>query len=396
MVDSVVEALHSIFVEGYYADKVIERSFKLHPKWGGRDRRFFAENVYEIVRWKRLLFFCIDQKEESLSFKTFRNLFAAWWIINHEALPEKIDFQGIDVDRVLERFEKSKKVVAVRESVPDWMYELGKSQLGTQWDEELKALNEKAPVVLRTNTLLVSRDDLKERLKKEEVVCRVDSNLPETLVLTERKNVFATDCFKKGFFEVQDGSSQLVAHFMRLQPSLRVVDACAGAGGKSLHIAALLKNKGKVISMDIEERKLLELKKRAARAKVDIIETKVIEGSKTIKRLEESADRVLLDVPCSGLGVLKRNPDSKWKLTYEKYQSLLQVQREILGQYSKMTKKGGYLIYSTCSLLPSENREQIQWFLEQNPKGWELEDQKEVYPSSSGYDGFFMARLKRL
>jgi 16S rRNA (cytosine967-C5)-methyltransferase len=233
-------------------------------------------------------------------------------------------------------------------------------------------------------------------LQAEEISLQEIPSVSTGLTLTERKNVFITQAYQKGFFEVQDGSSQLVAHFMKLQPSLRVVDACAGAGGKSLHIAALLKNKGKVISMDIEERKLLELKKRAARAKVDIIETKVIEGSKTIKRLGESADRVLLDVPCSGLGVLKRNPDSKWKLTYEKYQSLLQVQREILGQYSNMTKKGGYLIYSTCSLLPSENREQIQWFLEQNPKGWELEDQKEVYPSSSGYDGFFMARLKRL
>lgn len=396
LVDSVVEALNSIFIDGYYADKVIERSFKLHPKWGGRDRRFFAESVYEIVRWKRLLYFCIDQKEESLNSKTFKNLFAAWWVISHKELPEKMNFQGIHVDRILDRYQKSQSHTAVRESIPDWIYDLGKSQLGEQWERELSALNQKAPVVLRANTLLISRDELKERLSKEDVICRIEENAQDALVLIERKNVFATECFKKGFFEVQDASSQLVASFMKLQPGLRVIDACAGAGGKSLHIAALLKNKGKVISMDVEERKLLELKKRAARAKVDVIETKLIEGTKTIKRLDDSADRVLLDVPCSGLGVLKRNPDSKWKFTQEKYKTLLQIQKDILGHYSKMTKKGGYLVYSTCSLLPSENREQIDWFLGQNPLQWELEEQKEIYPSIFGYDGFFMARLKRL
>jgi 16S rRNA (cytosine967-C5)-methyltransferase len=324
-----------------------------------------------------------------------KRLFCTWWLIQKGDLPEDLTPKTFNTNAVRTRFKKAQEISAVRESVPDWIYNLGREELGDRWDLELKLLNQQAQVVLRANTLLIQRDVLQLKLQQEEIETVPSLITPEALVLKERKNVFSTQAFKKGFFEVQDGSSQLVAHFMNLEPGLRVIDACAGAGGKSLHIAALLKNKGKIISMDVEERKLIELKKRAARAKVDVIETKLIESSKAIKRLEKTADRVLLDVPCTGLGVLKRNPDSKWKLSREKYLSLLSVQADILSHYSKMVKPGGLLIYSTCSLLPSENRDQIKKFL-QIHTGWDFEEDKEVYPSQNGFDGFYMARLKRL
>src|SRR5690606_16783159 len=219
---------------------------------------------------------------------------------------------------------------------------------------------------------------------------------PDALVLRERKNVFITKAFKDGLFEVQDGSSQQVARFMKIAPGLRIIDACAGAGGKTLHMASLMKNKGKISAMDVEEYKLQEMKKRLRRAGVDIVETKLIDSKKVIKRLETTADRVVLDVPCSGLGVLRRNPDTKWKMTEERLEELRQIQQGILSDYSKMVKKGGYLIYATCSLLPSENRDQIDAFLKENESDWEFEEDRKIFPHKDRFDGFYMARMKRL
>jgi 16S rRNA (cytosine967-C5)-methyltransferase len=174
---------------------------------------------------------------------------------------------------------------------------------------------------------------------------------------------------------------------------MRVIDACAGGGGKTLHIAALMQNKGRIISMDITQWKLDELKKRARRATASNIEPRLIEGSKTIKRLENSADRVLLDVPCSGSGVIKRNPDAKWKLNLDFIERTKAIQQKILSEYSSMTKKGGQLVYSTCSVLPSENRNQVDEFLKNN-ENFELIKDKTILPSE-GFDGFYMALIKR-
>jgi 16S rRNA (cytosine967-C5)-methyltransferase len=156
-----------------------------------------------------------------------------------------------------------------------------------------------------------------------------------------------------------------------------------------------MKDKGRIIAMDTEAFKLDELKKRARRAGAsNNIETRVIDSSKVIKRLEDSADRVLLDVPCSGLGVLRRNPDAKWKLSTAFIDEVKVTQQQVLSQYSSMLKKGGLLVYSTCSILPSENEEQVKAFITSHPQ-FEMLEQKTLYPSE-GFDGFYMARLKRL
>jgi 16S rRNA (cytosine967-C5)-methyltransferase len=206
-----------------------------------------------------------------------------------------------------------------------------------------------------------------------------------------------TECFKKGFFEVQDAGSQMIAPLLNPQPGERVVDACAGAGGKSLHLAACMKNKGKIISMDIHEWKLNELKKRAARGGVDIIETKVIETNKTIKRLENSFDKILLDVPCSGMGVIRRNPDTKWKLSMEEIDRMILLQREILRDYSKMGKSKSTMVYATCSILNRENEDQVKWFLTETEEGksWKLVEEVRLWPHKDGFDGFYAAKMER-
>jgi 16S rRNA (cytosine967-C5)-methyltransferase len=186
----------------------------------------------------------------------------------------------------------------------------------------------------------------------------------------------------------------LIAPFLKVDPGMRVIDACAGAGGKTLHLAALMKNKGRIIAMDVEGWKLEELQKRARRAGVSNLETRVIESSKTVKRLENSADRLLLDVPCSGLGVLKRNPDAKWKLSPEFISEVKELQQHILEDYGTMLKKDGLMVYSTCSVLPSENEEQVEKFLEKTSGNFELVEQKHSWPSD-GFDGFYMALLRK-
>jgi 16S rRNA (cytosine967-C5)-methyltransferase len=387
--EAVIQGLESIFTENKYADKVIEKILKSNPKWGARDRRFIAETIYDIVRWYRL-FRELSGAEEHDYWK----LLGVWCIWNQTEFPDWEEFEGLSRKKIEANYELLKENRKVRESIPDWMDELGEKELGKEWETQLTALNEEAKVVLRVNTLKISRKELQSQLDEEEINTVAPPEYPDALLLAQRQNIFTRQQFKDGLFEVQDAGSQLIAPFLRVEPGMRVIDACAGGGGKTLHLAALMKNKGRIIAMDTEEWKLEELKKRARRAGVGNIEPRVIESSKTIKRLENSADRVLLDVPCSGLGVIKRNPDAKWKLTPEFMERVKELQQHILVDYSTMLKPGGLMVYSTCSVLPSENEKQVNKFLESRKEQFELVEQKWLKPSE-GYDGFYMALIKR-
>ena len=380
------QALEAIFEEGHYADKVIERTLKSNPKWGAKDRSFIAETTYEMVRWWRLVNFLSPSKDPW-------DLFGTYWLMQGQELPEWDEFARLQPEKIKSKYE-SITDLGLLESIPDWLQTLGSKELGEKWEAEIHALNEEAEVVLRVNTLKTTRERLKNLLQADGIGTYLVKGYPDALVLEARQNVFRHPSFKEGLFEVQDASSQLVAAALQVEPGMRVIDACAGAGGKSLHLAALMGNKGKVISMDVEEWKLQQAKLRARRNGVSIFEPKVIEGSKTIKRLKESADRVLLDVPCSGIGVLRRNPDTKWKLSPESIQKVQETQQEILQSYPSMLKKGGQLVYATCSILPSENEEQVRKFLASEAgKDFELLEDRKVLAQESGFDGFYIARL---
>lgn len=376
--EAILRSLHEIFNENRYADKVIERVLKGNPKWGARDRRFIAETTYDIVRWYRLLDEITPKNKRELE-----SIFGTY-----------CEWKGLSPsDSIQERIESVQFIRKIRESIPDWMDELGEQGLGTEtWEKELHELNQEAKVVLRTNTLKTTKEELQKKLHEAEIDTLVLPNYPEALVLSKRKNVFTSPAFKEGLFEVQDASSQLVAPFMQLKNGMRVIDACAGAGGKALHISALMNNKGKVVALDNVQWKLDELKKRARRAGSSNIETHFIDTSESIKHFENTADRLLLDVPCSGLGVLRRNPDAKWKLSLEFIERIKIIQQQILNGYSVMLKKGGMMVYSTCSILPSENEKQVEHFIQQQNGVFELVEQKTILPSE-GFDGFFMARI---
>ena len=395
LVDALIEGLSFIFNDGQYADKVVEKQLKKDKRWGARDRAFIAETMYDIVRWKRL-YAEIAEVHSPYNVHKLRRLFTVWATLKGISLPDWGNyFEDTPLRRIKGRFDELSKTRKLRESVPDWLDDLGAAELGeTLWTNELHALNQLAPVVLRVNTLKTNKERLQIFLKQEGYDSFPLHNYPDALQLAERGNVFKTQAFNDGLFEVQDASSQKVAPFMLIDSSVkRVIDTCAGAGGKTLHLASLMQNKGQIIAMDIYEQKLQELKRRARRNNIYNVETKLIDP-KQLKRMQGTADRVLIDAPCSGLGVLRRNPDAKWKLRPEFLDEIRATQQEILQQYSKLLKKGGKLVYATCSILPSENQKQVAAFLASEAgKDFKLEAEEIILAHQSGYDGFYMARL---
>ncbi|HXK00092.1 MAG TPA: methyltransferase domain-containing protein [Gelidibacter sp.] len=393
---AVIDGLMLIFNEDQYADKVIQQLLKRDKRWGARDRAFVAETTYDIVRWKRLYAEIAEVKEPFTRDNIWR-MFAVWATLKGIKLPDWTYFESTPTRKIKGKFDELSKIRKFKESIPDWLDELGEKELGTDvWTKEIAALNEQADVILRVNTLKTTKEALQAVLFDQDIETDFLPNYPDALKLKERANVFQTDAFKDGHFEVQDASSQLVAKFLNVEPGMRVVDACAGAGGKALHIAALMQNKGQVIAMDIYENKLHELKRRAKRNGVFNVEIRPIESTKVIKKLYDKADRVLIDAPCSGLGVLRRNPDAKWKLQPEFIDKIKITQQEILQQYSRMVKPGGQLVYATCSILPSENQNQVKAFLDsENGKDFTFVKEEKVLSHKSGFDGFYMALLQK-
>ncbi len=391
---AVIDSLRDVFNEGVYANKAVEKALKRDKRWGSRDRRFVAETIYEIVRWKRL-YAEIANVNEPFDRPNLWRLFSVWCVLKGIPLPDWTQIEPTPSRRIKGMFDELSKTRKYRESIPDWIDAIGVKELGEKtWTQEIAALNKQADVILRTNTLNITRDNLQKQLRIENIIAEKLPNHPDALKLTERANVFRTEAFKKGYFEVQDASSQLVAAYLDVQPGMKVIDTCAGAGGKTLHLSAIMQNKGQIIAMDIYESKLKKLKVRARRNKAHNIDMRVIDSTKPIKKLYNKADRVLIDAPCSGIGVFRRNPDAKWKLQPEFLENIKRTQQEILQQYSKMVKPGGKLVYATCSVLPSENQEQVQHFLALN-KDFTFVQDKKVLASVDGFDGFYMALLEK-
>ncbi|HPE82816.1 MAG TPA: methyltransferase domain-containing protein [Aequorivita sp.] len=395
LVFATIDSLHLIFNENKQADKVLKNTLKRDKRWGARDRAFIAETTYDIVRWKRLYAEIAEVREPFDRPNLFR-LFTVWATLNGIAIPEWKQFEDTPTRRIKGKFDELSKIRKYRESIPDWLDELGQKELGKKWDKEIAALNQQADVVLRVNTLKTTVEKLQNELADLDIETEILKGYPDALKLKERTNVFTTDAFKNGLFEVQDASSQKVAEVLNAKPGMRVIDACAGAGGKSLHIATMMQNKGQLIAMDIYENKLKELKRRARRNDIFNIETRVIDSTKVIKKLIDKADKVLIDAPCSGLGVLKRNPDAKWKLQPEFMDKIHTTQKELLDSYSRMVKPGGQMVYATCSILPSENEMQVKAFLSREEgKDFTLLNEEKIMPSKSGFDGFYISLLQK-
>ena len=394
LVVAVIKILDGTFNQNFYADKTIEKILKSDKRWGSRDRGFIAETSYEIIRWKRL-YSQISETKSPYKYGELWKMFSVWAVLKGIQLPNWKEFENTPTRRIKGKFDSLVKIRKFRESIPDWLDKTGCDELGeNRWTSELSALNKKANVIIRANSLKTNVNDLRKELQKEDIQVEKINGFPEALKLRERKNLFKTKAFQNGYFELQDASSQLVAPFLKAEKGMKICDVCAGAGGKTLHLSAITENKGQIIAMDIFKNKLFELKRRAKRNNAFNIETRLIENNKSTKRLHGKIDRLLIDAPCSGLGVLRRNPDSKWKLSQNFLDKIKDTQQEILKRYSPMLKENGKLVYATCSILPSENELQIKRFLKtEQGKKFKVEDEKKISPAQSGFDGFYMARL---
>jgi 16S rRNA (cytosine967-C5)-methyltransferase len=380
------KTLHAVFWEDMYAPKAIQGTLRNRKEWGDREKAVFSDIVYDIIRHWRLLWYLLEKKSSA----------------NEQDLEKLVHtyllFKGMtqqDTSWLKRRLESAKPLRVIAQSLPDWLDERGEQELKEHWESVMKALNTPADIDLRVNTLKTTKKGLITILRKEGVPVKPLDGYPDALRLMEKHNVFALQSFSEGLFEVQDAASQRVCQVLDPREGMRVVDACAGEGGKTLHLATLMRNKGKVIALDTQEWRLRELRKRAVKAGIDTIETRCISSSKVYKRLEKTADRLLLDAPCSGLGTLRRNPDIKWKLSSDDLHRLIALQQDLLEQYATITRPGGRMVYSVCSILPSECEAQIARFLRTRTDTFRLISEQRCSPDTDGTDGFYMALLER-
>ncbi|MDK2596147.1 RsmB/NOP family class I SAM-dependent RNA methyltransferase [Pseudoalteromonas obscura] len=395
-----LECLNSAFLQAstleQYADKVVQQHLMINAAWTIEQRAYFVTTLYNMVRFSRKLCWAIGRSDlmdslSQLSVADVWNIWGAYTLLNEQSLPDFPEVSTLNLADVQSALSSAPQDVLL--SMPSWLHERANDELGDIWPTVATALNQSAEHFIRVNSLKSDALSLTKSLAKEQIKAVPVDGLHNALKVEQMGYLFRTDAFQQGHFEMQDAGSQQLATLLDVQPGMKVVDACAGSGGKSLHIAALLENKGRVLSLDIHQHKLDTLKKRAKRAGSHVIETRLIQNSKTIKRQKEKFDRVLLDVPCSGTGILRRNPDAKWHLTEKNIENLVALQQDILQRYSQMCRVGGKLVYATCSILPSENACQVERFLANNPN-WRLEKELSLMPGvSSAFDGFYGALL---
>jgi len=389
----IFKTIRVIFWENVYATKAIQVTLRLHPEWEENKRALFSDTVYNLIRWWRLLWFILD-RDPSSEEKDLQKLISIYLLSKQRDLTALQKKRGLDVNQVIQRIATTKNIRVLRESIPNWLDKQGKQELGSRWDVVIGSLNQQPDLVIRVNTLKTTVKELSVFLQKEGVASEPIDWSPDALHIIEKRNVFKLSGFRVGLFEVQDAASQMVSRILNPRPGMRVVDACAGEGSKTLHLAALMKNKGKIIALDTQEWRLKELRKRATKAGADTIETRMITSSKVYKRMDGTADRLLLDVPCSGLGTLRRNPDIKWKFIAEDLERLKILQQKLLEKYCMIAKPNGRLAYSVCSILPSEAEEQVVRFLKKHTD-FHLLNEKRYWPETDGTDGFYVALIER-
>lgn len=308
--------------------------------------------------------------------------------------------------------DKSKdgeKYLSVKYSHPEWMIERWVKEFGFLFTEELvKANNKKPKLNIRTNTLKTDRDSLIKRLEKQGLICTKTKYAQDGIIIENPMNITNTAEFKEGLFQIQDESSMLVSQIMDPEEGSLVIDVCSAPGGKTTHIAEKMNNKGKVIARDIHSHKLEIIDENSKRLGIDIIKTEKYDATVLDKNLVEKADYCLVDAPCSGLGLIRRKPDIKWSKQESDIDDISNLQYNILETSSKYVKKGGTLIYSTCTIEKDENINVVKRFLKTNNEfklvGFKdlIDNQEdivketgylELFPNENDTDGFFISKM---
>ncbi len=367
----VCELLEILLSDPRPADHLIDVFFRQRRYLGSHDRRELAESAYGILRHRRLLQALIIGVDAQKTFEP------TWLLATYKIHIEKRSPESLD-DYLLLPFQQLKKLAeqnpaelggdnaGVRLSFPDWLVAALQQQLGDESVSLLEAMNQSPPLTLRVNALKATRESCLRELQKRGYECAPTTLSPMGIQLAKRTNLFSLDLFREGWFEVQDEGSQLISLLLDPKPNWRVADVCAGGGGKTLHLASLMKNRGEIFAFDVSSPRLENLKKRAKRSGIHNVRAQVLPPNAVPQLLLGQMDAILIDAPCSGTGVLRRNPDAKWKITVEMVQELATKQREIITHYAPLLKRGGRLVYATCSLMAQENEQVVEAFLREH------------------------------
>ena len=360
------------------ADKQVSIFLRAHKELGARDRHIVAETVYAVLRHRRVLAHLAQTGAGALERRLV--LLAAQKVVDMDSLQAAIAEEEFAWVSETLKAPVDDLPAAVRSNLPDeWFAAL----VGAYGEEEAlkltEALNQSAPLDVRVNTIKSSREAVQIAFEHAGIESTACEFAPLGLRLLKKPALQKLDVFTTGAIEVQDEGSQLLTHLLGAKRGEMVADFCAGAGGKTLAIGAMMRNTGRLYAFDIAAHRLAKLKPRLARSGLSNVQTIAIDSEKDIrvKRLAGKFDRVLVDAPCSGLGTLRRNPDLKWRHGLDSVARLVKVQASILESAAKLVKAGGTLVYATCSVLPDENQNIVQAFLSAHPE-FELMPAREV------------------
>lgn len=418
---SAVKIVFEVNERGAYSNIALNKELT-NQKFNDLDRRFCTELVYGTIKagysidwiiskYINRPFKKIDPKVLAILRVGMYQLFFLDKIPKHSAVDESVKIakkislnSSKFVNAILRESirnpiafpnDDSAESIAIRMLHPQWLIEKWIEQFGIEATKKICEFdNEEPPLTLRTNQLKISRTELIERLKLRGIKVEESKLVEEGIICRNINSMNNLKELQEGLCQVQDESSMLAVKELNPQPNELIIDCCAAPGGKSTFIAELMKDKGKILSFDIHEHKIAQIESNAKRLGIKIIEPKLKDAREIGEEYKMQADRVLADVPCSGLGVLRRKADLRWQKNLNEIKELPKLQLEILKSVAKAVKVGGTLIYSTCTLEQAENEDVVEKFIELNDE-FELKHMRTILPHIDGTDGFFIARLIR-
>ena len=412
LIDATITALNELLKFRQPADAVLSKYFRDHRELGQHDRGFVAETAFAILRRKRLLEHLLapDITPRRLVLAALVRLFGN----SQRQLAELLKAKEADWVGALKGRSTADFTLAEQADFPDWLTDRLLTHMEPPALLELaQGLNQAAPLDLRVNSLKAEREDILRQFAEEGIEAEAGKFSPLAIRLKTKPALQSHPLYLSGAIEVQDEGSQLLGYLLGPKRGEMVVDFCAGAGGKTLLLGALMRSTGRLYAFDVSDKRLVRLRTRVARSGLSNVHPVVIsnENDLRVKRLAGKIDRVLVDAPCSGLGTLRRNPDLKWRQTPEGVDELARKQHDILKGASRLVKKGGRLVYATCSILPEENEKIVDNFLATHAEFRRVSAQEilaqqgivlecgedfRLSPHQHGTDGFYAAVLERI
>lgn len=410
-IQAVIELLATIIATPKPADGTVSAYFRERRFIGSKDRAAIGSRVFRIMRrWHRLGWWIkscggdvnartlvitdmLFEREHDRS--SFKLVFSGEKYAPDRLKNEEDRLVRLMSDKPLEPDEMPPRV---RAECPEWAFDLLQSELGMEgFQSEMRAMMDAAPLDLRVNTIKATRDDVLAQLKEDGIDASAGKTSPLCVRVLGRPPIAQHPLYMSGAVEIQDEGSQMVAYVADAKPGEQVVDFCAGAGGKTLALGAMMNNKGRIVAMDVLEGRLERAKVRFRRAGLHNIETRALtsERDKWVKRHQQQFDLVLVDAPCTGTGTWRRDPDKRWRMLGPGLSELLPLQLEILDSAQRLVKPGGRLVYATCSLLAAENEKQIETFIAAHPDFALKGEMLKLTPARNNTDGFFAAVLTR-